>query len=155
MTSQVLAKLASLNIELPQPAPPAATYVPWRKSGNQVFISGQLPMFNGELKYTGKVGKDLDTDTAAKAAQLCALNIIAQLKEACEGDLDRVVSCVRLGGFVNCIDTFTEQPKVINGASQLMIDVFGEKGMHARAAVGTNSLPLGVAVEIDAVFEIR
>ena len=155
MTSQVLAKLTALNLQLPQPAPPAANYVPWRKCGNQVFISGQLPMFNGEIQYIGKVGKDIDTQTAIKAAQLCGLNILAQLQVACEGDLDQVVSCIRLGGFVNCIDSFTEQPQVINGASQLIIDVFGEKGMHARAAIGTNALPLGVAVEVDGIFEIN
>lgn len=153
MSSQVLNKLAELKIELPQPAPPAATYAPWRKTGNHVYISGQLPMLNGQLQYLGKVGQDMDTETAAQAARLCALNILAQLEVAC--GLDNVVACVKLGGFVNCIDTFTEQPKVINGASQLMIDVFGEAGMHARAAVGVNSLPLGVAVEVEAVFEVK
>ena len=155
MTSQVLAKLSALNIELPEPAPPAANYVPWKKSGIHIFISGQLPMINGELKYQGKIGRDMDEDAGIEAARLCALNILAQLQVACDGNLDRVVSCVRLGGFVNCVDDFSAQPKVINGASQLMIDVFGEQGMHARAAVGTNSLPLGVAVEVDAIFEIK
>jgi enamine deaminase RidA (YjgF/YER057c/UK114 family) len=143
------------NLELPQPAAPAATYVPYRIHNNVVYISGQLPMWNGELKYVGKVGQDYDISQAQDAARLCALNIIAQLKHACNGDLDRVDACLRLGGFVNCVDNFKDQPKVINGASEVMIQVFGDRGLHARAAVGVNTLPLGVAVEVDAMFALK
>lgn len=155
MSIQLETRLKEQNLELPMPAPPAATYVPYRIHNNVVYISGQLPMWNGELKYIGRVGQDYDVATAQEAARLCGLNILAQLKQACDGDLDRVESCLRLGGFVNCVDSFIEQPKVINGASELMIQVFGEKGLHARAAVGVNSLPLGVAVEIDAMFALK
>lgn len=155
MFNQAELRLKEHNLELPIPAAPAATYVPFRIHNNMVYISGQLPMWNGELKYVGKVGADLDVAAAQDAARLCGLNILAQLKHACEGDLDKVDSCLRLGGFVNCVDSFTEQPRVINGASELMIQVFGDRGLHARAAVGVNTLPLGVAVEVDAVFALK
>lgn len=155
MSRQVEQRLSEQKLELPQAASPAANYVPYRKDKNIVYISGQLPVWNGELKYIGKLGQEFDIAQGQEAAHLCALNILAQLKQACEGDLDRVECCLRLGGFVNCTSDFIDQPKVINGASDLMIQVFGEKGLHARAAVGVNSLPLGVAVEVDGVFTLR
>lgn len=150
-----MSQIAENNLELPQPAAPAATYVPYRIHNNVVYISGQLPMWNGELKFVGKLGQDYDVSQGQEAARLCGLNILAQLKHACGGDLDRVEACLRLGGFVNCVDSFTDQPKVINGASELMIQMFGDRGLHARAAVGVNTLPLGVAVEIDAMFALK
>jgi enamine deaminase RidA (YjgF/YER057c/UK114 family) len=154
MAGQIDARLKQLGIELPNAAAPAANYVPWVQSGRLVFVSGQVPFWNGELKHTGKVGKDLDADQAKQVARLVGLNIIAQLRVACGGDLDRVVRCVKLGGFVNCVDGFAQQPQVINGASDLMVEVFGDKGRHARFAVGANALPLNVPVEIDAIFEV-
>ncbi|OJW51160.1 MAG: hypothetical protein BGO67_12610 [Alphaproteobacteria bacterium 41-28] len=150
----VEARLQELGIELPSPSPPAANYVPFVKVGALVFISGQIPSWNGELKVLGKVGRNITIEEGREAARLCALNILAQLKIACEGDLNRVIRCVRLGGFVNCTDDFKDQPKVVNGASDLMVAVFGEKGKHARVAVGTHSLPLGIAVEVEALFEV-
>lgn len=154
MTGTVEKRLADLNIELPKPAAPVASYVPYVVTGSLVFISGQVTFWSGELKYLGRVGEDLSIEQGQQAARLCALNILATLKEALGGDLDRVSRCVKLGGFVNCAPGFTEHPKVINGASNLMIEVFGDKGQHARFAVGAHGLPLNVAVEVDAVFEI-
>lgn len=148
------ARLQELNIILPQPSAPAANYVPFVKVGSLVFISGQLPSSQGELKYKGNLGNTISIEEGQAAARLCALNILAQLKAACEGDLNRVLRCVRLGGFINSIDVFQDHPKVMNGASDLMVEVFGEKGRHARAAVGVNALPFGVAVEVDALFEV-
>lgn len=147
-------KLVQLGIELPEPAAPAANYVPYTIAGSLLFVSGQLPMLNSELQYVGKVGAELNLDAAQDAARLCALNILSQVRVACGGTLNTVKRCVRLGGFVNCVDGYTDQPKVINGASQLIVDVFGDQGKHARAAVGVNALPLGVAVEVEAVFEV-
>ncbi|MEH6475725.1 MAG: RidA family protein [Sneathiella sp.] len=154
MAGTIDARLAELGITIPEAAAPAANYVPYTISGNQVFVSGQVPFVDGKLQYIGKVGVDFTTEDAAKCARICALNILAQVKAACGGDLDRVVRCVKLGGFVNCVDGFGEQPKVINGASDLMVEVLADKGRHARFAVGTNALPMNVAVEIDAIFEI-
>lgn len=154
MAGQIDTKLNELGITLPHAAAPAANYVPFTISGNQVFVSGQVPFVDGKIQFQGKVGDDFTTEQGVECARICALNIIAQVKAACGGDLDRVVKCVKLGGFVNCVDGFSEQPKVINGASDLMVDIFGDKGRHARFAVGTNALPLNVAVEIDAIFEI-
>ncbi|WP_169568608.1 RidA family protein [Sneathiella limimaris] len=154
MTGQVDARLNEKGIEVPSVAAPAANYVPYTISGNLVYVSGQVPFVDGKITYQGKVGQDFTTEEAAECARVCALNIVAVVKEACGGDLDKVVRCVKLGGFVNCVDGFAEQPKVINGASDLMVDVFGDKGKHARFAVGTNALPLNVAVEVDAIFEI-
>ena len=147
-------RLASLKIELPQPAAPAANYVPYVVSGNLVFVSGQITIWNGELRYLGRVGENLSVEDGVAAARLCGLNLIAQVRAACGGSLDRVKRCVKLGGFVNCTPAFTNQPQVINGASDLMVEVFGDAGKHARFAVGANVLPRGVAVEVDAVFEI-
>ena len=148
------ARLAELGLTLPQAAAPAANYVPYVQSGNLVFVSGQITLKDGALQYVGRVGEDFTTEEAYEAAKLCGLNLIAQVKAACGGDLGKVKRVVRLGGFVNCTSDFTDQPKVINGASDLMAHVFGDKGKHARAAVGVNTLPLGVAVEIDGVFEV-
>lgn len=147
-------RIEDLGLVLPDSSPPAANYVPFVKSGSLLFISGQITLLNGDLQYLGKVGKDVQLEEAQAAAQLCALNILAQVKVACEGTLNQVKQVVRLGGFVNCVDDYTDQPKVINGASQVMVDVFGDRGKHARAAVGVNSLPLGVAVEVEATFQI-
>lgn len=148
------ARLASLKIELPQPASPAANYVPYVVSGNLVFVAGQITIWNGEVRYLGRVGESLSLEDGVAAARLCGLNIIAQVRAACGGSLDRVKRCVKLGGFVNCTPDFINQPQVINGASDLMVEVFGEAGKHARFAVGANVLPRGVAVEVDAIFEI-
>lgn len=153
--SKIEEKLKSLNITVPQPLAPVANYVGFVKSGNQVFVSGQLPIENGELKYVGKVGSKISIEDAQKAARICAINIIAQIKLACEGNLERVVRCVKLGVFVNGDADFIDHPVVANGASDLIADVFGDAGKHARAAVGSGSLPRGVSVEIDAIFEIK
>jgi len=155
MAGTIDARLKELGINLPQAAAPAANYVPFVKSGNMVYVSGQITMENGELKHVGRVGDTMETAEAILAARLCGLNLIAQVKAACEGDLDRVRRVVKLGGFVSCTPDFTDQPKVINGASDLMVEVFGDKGRHARFAVGAPSLPLGVSVEIDGIFEIE
>ncbi len=146
--------LTKLGIILPEAASPVANYVGFVKSGNQIFISGQLPAKNGKFEYVGKVGADISTEDAKKAARLCAINILAQLKKACDGNLDAVKRCVKLGIFVNATPDFKDHPAVANGASDLMVEVFGEKGKHARAATGAGSLPFGVAVEVDAIFEI-
>lgn len=148
-------KLAELGITLPVPAKPVANYVGWVKTGNLVFTSGQVTLEDGKIIYQGKVGKDFSTEDAAKAARLCAINIISQLKDACGGDLSRVKQIVKVVGFVNAVPDFNEQPKVINGASDLFVAVFGDKGKHARSAVGAGSLPLNVAVEVEAIAEIE
>ncbi len=154
--SRTAARLAELGIELPAPAAPAANYVPWVRTGNLVVVSGQIPMEGGEVRYRGVVGADLDLETGRAAARLCGLNLLAQVREACGGDLDRVVRCVRLGGFVQSADGFTQQPAVINGASDLLHKIFeGDDGHHARSAIGFAQLPTGVAVEIEAIFEIK
>lgn len=153
--SNIEAKLTSLGITLPTPAAPVANYVGFVKSGNQIFVSGQLPLENGKLQFLGKVGSEVSADDAKKAARICAINILAQLKLACEGDLERTVRCIKLGIFVNGDADFTGHPAVANGASDLMVEVLGEAGKHARAAVGSGSLPFGVSVEVDAIFEIK
>lgn len=155
MSRKIDARLEELGITLPKPSTPAANYVPFVISGNQVFISGQVPVGPEGLMYQGKVGRDVTAEDAQLAARLCALNIIAQVKAACDGDLDRVVRCVKLGGFVNGAPDFDQHPAVINGASDLIGDIFGDKGKHARFAVGAGNLPFNVAVEIDAIFEIE
>ena len=148
-------KIKELKIELPEAKAPVGNYVATKIVGNLLYISGQVSInSNGEL-IKGKVGKDITTDEAYKAAERCGISIIAQVKKACDGDLSRVKSCIKLTGFVNSTNDYTEQPKVINGASDLIASVFGEAGMHTRAAVSTNSLPLGVSVEVDAIFEIN
>lgn len=154
MAGTIDARLAELGIELPQAAAPVAAYVPYTISGNTLYVSGQVTVWNGERKFIGKVGQDFTVEQGKEAARLCGLNIIAQAKAACGGDLDRVVRVLRLGGFVNCGPDFADQPLVINGASELMVQVFGDAGKHARAAVGAPSLPGNVAVEVDAIIEI-
>lgn len=154
MTGATHTRLETLKITLPQAAAPAANYVPYVISGKHLFIAGQIPFLNGEAMHIGKVGDDYTPEQAIEAARACGLNIIGQVNAALDGDLDRVVRCIKLGGFVNCTPGFTDHPKVINGASDLMVDVFEERGKHARFAVGAPSLPLGVAVEIDAIFEV-
>ena len=154
MSDSVQKRLDEKKIRIPEMASPAANYVPWVITGNLVFISGQVPVKNGKIAYQGKVGKEVNPAEAVAAARLVGLNIIGALKAACDGDLERVKRCVKLGGFVNCISSFDQQPMVINGASDLMVEVFGDAGRHARFAVGTNVLPFDVPVEIDAIFEI-
>ena len=144
-----------LGITLPEAKAPVGSYVATKITGNLLFISGQISASqNGDL-IKGKIGKDLSTDDGYKAAERCGLSIIAQAKKACNGDLSKIKSCIKLTGFVNSIDSFTEQPKVINGASDIISSIFGDMGMHTRAAVSVNSLPLGVAVEVDAIFELN
>ncbi|MEM9706916.1 MAG: RidA family protein [Pseudomonadota bacterium] len=150
---EIDARLEALGITLPEPPVPVASYVPFVISGAQVFVSGQVSMGSDGL-ITGKLGDGMSIDAGKDAAQICALNLIAQLKSACGGELDRVRRVVKLGGFVNCTQDFTDQPAVINGASDLFLEVFGDVGRHARAAVGAPSLPLGAAVEVDGIFEI-
>ena len=148
-------KIKELKINLPEAKPPVGSYVATKIVGNLLYISGQISISeNGEL-IKGKVGKDLSIDEGYKAAERCGLSIISQAKVACNGDLSKIKSCVKLTGFVNSTDNFTDQPKVINGASDLIASVFGDAGTHTRAAVSTNSLPLGVSVEVDAIFELN
>ncbi len=149
-------KLSEMSIELPQPAKPVGNYVGYVQTGNVVHVSGQVPAWNGELRFKGKLGRDFTEKEGYEAARLCGLNILAQLRQACGGDLDRVVRVVKLGGFVNGTPDFNDAPKCVNGASDLMAEVFGpEKGPHARFAVCVASLPAGVAVEVDGLFEVR
>jgi enamine deaminase RidA (YjgF/YER057c/UK114 family) len=154
MPGKIDMRLAQLDIVLPPAAAPAANYVPWARSGNLLFIAGQVPILDGKDQFTGKLGAGVSIEQGQQAARLCAINILSQVKGALEGDLDRVVRCVRLTGYVNCTPDFGDQPRVINGASDLMVEVFGEAGRHARAAVGNASLPRNVAVEVDAIFEV-
>jgi enamine deaminase RidA (YjgF/YER057c/UK114 family) len=154
MTGRIESRLAELGITLPQATAPVANYVPWVRTGSQVFVSGQVS--NGPDGFIkGKLGDDMSVEQGAAAARTCALSLIAQLKAACDGDLDRLVRVVKLVGFVNSTTDFTDQPKVINGASDLMVEVFGDAGRHARSAVSAASLPLGVAVEVEAIFEVK
>lgn len=152
--SRIDTRLAELGVILPEPAAPVANYAPFVRSGNLVFISGQVSIGPNGL-IAGKLGRDLSVDQGVEAAHACGVNLIAQLKAACDGELDHVRRVVKLGGFVNCTDDFTDQPKVINGASDLMVAVFGDNGRHARAAVGAPSLPMNAAVEVDGIFEIE
>ena len=148
-------KINELGIKLPEAKAPVGNYVATKISGKNLFVSGQISIDeNGQL-IKGKVGKDLDVESGYNAAKRCALSIIAQVKKACDNDLSKVKSCIKLTGFVNSTNEFTDQPKVINGASDLIVSIFGDAGMHSRAAVSTNSLPLGVSVEVDAIFELN
>jgi enamine deaminase RidA (YjgF/YER057c/UK114 family) len=152
--STVADRLAELGITLPQPVPPVATYVPFVRTGNVIHISGQISIDpSGGIK--GTVGTEVDFDTAVKAARLCGINLIAQMNAACDGDLDRVVRVVKLGAFVQAGPDFFDIPKVINGCSDLMVEVFADAGRHARSAVGVYRLPLNFAVEVDAIIEVR
>ncbi|MGD9741617.1 MAG: RidA family protein [Dongiaceae bacterium] len=154
MTSRIDTLLADKKIELPKAAAPVANYVPAVIVGNLVFTAGQVTVWNGEFKFVGKLGKEFGVEQGQQAARLCGLNVLAQVKAALGGDLDRVKRVVKLGVFVNSTAEFTDQPKVANGVSDLMVEVFGDAGKHARTAVGVNVLPLNLAVEVDAVFEI-
>ena len=147
-------KLKELNIILPEPPDPVGAYVAFKKIDNLLFISGQLPIDKDGKMIKGKIGKDLTLEEGQAASKLCVINILAQAKKATDGDLNKIKNCVKITGFVNSTDSFTDQPKVINPASETLSAVFGDNGKHARAAVSTNSLPLGAAVEIDAIFEI-
>lgn len=155
MTSRIEQRLTQLGVQLPGPGAPGGNYVPFVQVGVLLYMAGQVCRSEGKMAYVGKVGRDLSVEDGQKAARLCALNLLAQLKVACNGDLDRVERCVRLGGFVNCGPDFLEQPKVVNGASDLMVEVFGEAGKHARTAVGVAALPMDSAVEVEAVFQLR
>jgi enamine deaminase RidA (YjgF/YER057c/UK114 family) len=155
MSSNVEGRLRDAGIVLPEAATPAGNYVPYVQSGSLVHIAGQIPVSDGALACVGTVGTNVSLEEAKAGARLVGLNILSQLKAACGGDLDRVVRAVKLNGYVNSAPDFTQHPQVINGCSELMVEAFGEAGRHARAAVGVASLPLGVAVEIDGIFEVR
>ena len=153
--SKVETKLNEMGVIIPDAPAPAANYLPFTKTGNLVFISGQVPFVDGKIQITGKVGADASLEEAKIQARICAINLLAQLKVACGGNLDRVKKVVKLGAFVASANDFNNQPTVVNDASDLMVDAFGEAGRHARFAVGTNALPLGCLVEIDGIFEIQ
>ena len=148
-------KIKELKITLPSGKPPVGSYVATKITGNLLFISGQISIDENGKLIKGKVGKDLSVDDGYNAAKRCGLSIVSQAKEACDGDLSKIKSCIKLTGFVNSTDDFTDQPKVINGASDLIASIFDKAGMHTRAAISTNSLPLGVSVEVDAIFELN
>ena len=152
---QIDKRLAELGITLPVAAKPVANYVPWVRTGNLVFISGQGPVEDGKVVYPGCLGVDVGLEEGAKSARLCAINVLAQLKDALGGDLDRVKRVVKLVGFVNAAPSFKDHPKVINGASDLMVEVFGDKGRHARSAVASPSLPMGISTEVEAIIEVE
>lgn len=154
MAGMIDAKLAELGITVPTPAAPLANYIGFNKVGGLVVVSGQIPLVDGKIAVTGKLGADVTVEQGQDAARICFINLLAQVKQACGGDLDRVQRVVRLGGFVACAPEFTQHPAVINGASDLAVAVFGEKGKHARAAVGCPSLPGDAAVEVEGMFEI-
>lgn len=154
MAGTVEQRLRDMGVELPAPAAPAANYIPYVVTGNLVYVSGQVTISGGEVCYIGKIGDNLSVEDGYQAARLCAINLLAQVREACYGDLDRVLQVVKLGGFVNSTPDFTNHPEVINGASDLIAEAFGDAGKHARFAVGAGSLPRGVAVEVDGIFEI-
>jgi len=147
-------RLKKIGIVLPEVNPPAANYLPFKKSGNHIFIAGQTCRWNGHMQFTGRLGDDLSLEEGVKAARLCAMNILLQAKMACEGNLDLVKNCLKLTVFVKSTNEFQDQAKVANGASDLIIDAFGEAGRHVRAAVGTNALPSGSSVEVEAILEI-
>ena len=151
MVSDILKKL---NIELPSAPEPVGAYVAYKKAGNLLFISGQLPISSDGKMIRGKIGKDLTLEDGKKASKLCVINILAQAKKAMNGNLNEVKNCIKITGFVNSTDDFNDQPKVLNPASETLSAIFGANGKHARVAISTNSLPLGAAVEIEAIFEI-
>ena len=154
MTGTVAARLAEKGIELPEAIKPLASYVPWVITGNLLFISGQVPFKDGGLSHTGHLGNNVSVEEGYDCARVCGLNILAQANDAVNGDLDRIKRVVKLTGFVSCTPDFADQPKVINGCSDLMAEAFGDSGRHARAAVGVPALPLGAAVEVEAIFEL-
>ena len=155
MSSNIEKRLAELGVNLPPPGAPAGNYVPYVIVGDLVFMAGQVAREGGKMKYTGKLGRDVSIEQGSAAARLCAVNLLAQLKAACGGDLDRVERCVRVGGFVNSPPDFLDHPKVVNGASDFLVEVFGERGQHARTAVGVSALPLDSAVEVEAIFQLK
>jgi len=155
MSSMIEQRLAELGLSLPTAAAPAANYVPWTLEGETLYVAGQLPFEAGRLEIKGRVGDVVSVERAQHAAMLCALNILAQAKAALDGDLDRLERCLKLGGFVSAGPDFTDHPLVVNGASDLMVAVLGDRGRHARFAVGASSLPLGAAVEVDGIFAVR
>jgi len=155
MSSSIADNLTRLGVTLPEPIKPVASYVGFIKQGDLVFVSGQVPIVDGKLRHIGQLGAGVSIEDAIADARICAINILAQIQIACEGDLERIVRCVKLGGFVSSTPDFTDHPKVINGASDFIGEVLGERGAHARAAVGVAALPLGVCVEIEAIFAIR
>ncbi|MBN3763018.1 RidA family protein [Burkholderia sp. Ac-20365] len=156
MSQNLKERLSELGIDLPQAAPrPGANFLPAKRVGNLLYVSGQVPVRDGVDQYVGKLGRDVSIEDGQAAARLCAVNLLAQVDRALEGDLSRLAGCVRLGGFVNATEDFTEHPKVINGASDLVVAVLGDSGRHTRAAVGCISLPRNVAVELEGVFELK
>jgi enamine deaminase RidA (YjgF/YER057c/UK114 family) len=154
MSGKIDARLKELGLELPQATAPIANYVPYTVSGKLVVVSGQVSVRNGKAEYVGKLGAGISIAEGQEAAKLCALNIIAHLQTACGGDLDKVKRVLRLGGFVNCTPEFTDMPQIVNGASDLMVEVFGDKGKHARSTVGVSALPANAAVEVEGTFEV-
>lgn len=155
MPGTIEARMAELGLELPESCTPRGDFLTWRRHGDTVYLAGQICEWNGSVTATGQVGVKVDIETAAKAARVCALNLLYNLREACEGDLDRVQTCLRLGGFVNAPAGFPDSPKVINGASAVFIDLFGDAGRHARTAIAVAGLPANASVEVDAFFAIR
>lgn len=155
MPSRIDDRLRELGIELPQPSKPGANYVPTVRTGDLIFITGQLSQWNGERRFIGKLGREFGVEEGQQAARLCALNLVAHLRAALDGDLDRVVRCVRVAGYVNSVPDFVAQSQVINGASDLFVEIFQDAGQHTRMAVGVSALPYDVAVEVEAIFEVR
>jgi enamine deaminase RidA (YjgF/YER057c/UK114 family) len=155
MSPRIDDHLQALGIELPTPSTPGANYVQFVRTGDLLFLTGQLAQWNGERRFIGKLGREFGVEEGRQAARLCALNLIAHLRTALDGDLDRVVRCVRIAGFVNSLPDFVGQSQVINGASDLFVQVFGDAGRHTRMAVGVSALPYDVAVEVEAIFEVR
>jgi enamine deaminase RidA (YjgF/YER057c/UK114 family) len=155
MPGRIEARMKELGIELPKAGEAAGNYVPTVRTGDLLFVSGQLPVWMGERRFAGRLGRELTIEQGQQAARLCGLNLLAHVKHALGDDLDRIVRCVRLGGFVNSADDFSEQPQVVNGCSNLMVEILGDQGRHARTAVGVNVLPFNLAVEVDGIFEVR
>ena len=155
MAGRIETRLQELRIELPKAGEAAGNYVPFVRTGDLLFIAGVLPVWNGERRFVGKLGREITLEQGQEAARLCGLNVFAHLRNALRGDLDRIVRCVRIGGFVNCTSEFASQPQVVNGCSDLMAQVLGDQGKHARTAVGVNVLPFDLAVEIESIFEVR
>jgi len=155
MAKTIAERLAGLGVEIPEAPKPVASYVGYVQQGDLVFVSGQLPLANGALMATGLLGRDVSIEDATQAARQCAINLLAQMKAACDGDLERIVRCVRLGGFVASMPDFTDHPAIVNGASDFMGEALGERGIHARAAVGVAALPLNACVEVEGTFAVR
>ena len=147
--------IKKLDLKIPDLPSPLANYVPYKVSDNTVYVSGQGPVIDGKIIYSGKVGNEISQEEGVKAAELCCINIIAALKSSINGDWNRLDTFLKLGGFVNCDNDFSDQPKIINGASDLLVNIFGDKGRHSRFAVGSNALPLNISVEIDAIIRIK